>query len=159
MELNKKEIGGRIKDFLLSKFRTLVDAAEYLETTAPNISNSYINGKSLPGAEFLSKMLLLGCNLYWLFFGDEKPPQEQVNQNFLAPVNVKNGNLTGLDKSIRIGDNFYNSEKQNELLQKISQLEFDLKTKDMYIAMMEEELKKKNKENISLKIEMDSKSQ
>lgn len=69
--MDKKAVGLRLKSFLKDEFGTLEKGAEYLGTTAGSLSSSYINGKSLIGAEIIAKLITAGCNLEWLFFGEK----------------------------------------------------------------------------------------
>jgi hypothetical protein len=74
--LDKKKIGQRLKSFLYGNFKSLDEAARFLETTANSLRNSYFNGKSLPGADVLSKVMQKGCDLNWLLYGKYITPEE-----------------------------------------------------------------------------------
>jgi hypothetical protein len=76
MELDKKEIGQRLKLFAKEKFGGVGDLAEALNLSQPNLSGTYINGRSIPGGELLAKLSSLGCDINWLLTG-----QESVNSN------------------------------------------------------------------------------
>ncbi|MBK7106844.1 MAG: hypothetical protein IPH62_16350 [Ignavibacteriae bacterium] len=71
LDINKKEFGKRLKLFLKTRFGTIESGADALGTTGKNISSNYINGRSLPGTEFLSKLYFWGCDIEWLISGKE----------------------------------------------------------------------------------------
>ncbi len=70
-ELNKKEIGARLKEFALKKYGRLQPMADEFGMGYGAFYTSYISGKSLPGAKFISKLVKLGCDIDWLLHGDE----------------------------------------------------------------------------------------
>jgi predicted ribosome quality control (RQC) complex YloA/Tae2 family protein len=78
--LYNKIVGGRFKEFLLSKYDSINAAAEYLETSGDSLRNSYFNGKALPGAKIIHKLIILGCDINWLLnedLNDNKLPHKQ----------------------------------------------------------------------------------
>lgn len=84
-ELDKKIIGERLKSFLNSKFPSIDKAGEALGTTGNTLRATYINGKSLPGAEMIYKLLLIGCDVQWLFDGTEVKSNND-NLNFTETI-------------------------------------------------------------------------
>lgn len=73
MSPDKYQVGTRLKEFLYKNFPTMEEAAEALGTTVGSLRNSYFNGKSLPGAEILLRLIELGCDLQYLMYGKKSP--------------------------------------------------------------------------------------
>lgn len=71
------EIGIRIKEFALSKCGSLTEFCEKMEIKLQAIY-PYINGKSLPGAQFLLKMQKMGCSIDWLLSGERSAAEKLV---------------------------------------------------------------------------------
>ncbi len=82
MKLNKKQIGKRMKIFGLSKFDNLKDFAKAVETSPTTLSGTYFNGRSLPGGKLIAHLILHGCDVNWLFFGEKnkQPNNDIINQ-------------------------------------------------------------------------------
>ena len=70
--MDKKQAGLRLKKYLYETFPNMEEAADFLDTTVGSLRNSYFNGKSLPGAELLLKLLQKGCDISWLLGGNTK---------------------------------------------------------------------------------------
>lgn len=68
--IDKNSIAKRLKEFLYKHFDTIDKAAEYLGTTGSTLRTGYLNGRSIPGPEFISKLHILGLDLNWLYFGE-----------------------------------------------------------------------------------------
>jgi len=68
-------IGEKIRLFALNKGYSLAELARLLEMK-PQSLQSYLSGRSLPGAEILKKLQDLGCDINWLLSDDDKPPPE-----------------------------------------------------------------------------------
>lgn len=69
--INRIEVGNRLRLFLKDKYGTLEKGASVLEMKSPSLQN-YLKGERLPGAEILSKLSQLGCDIDWLLLGKEK---------------------------------------------------------------------------------------
>ena len=69
IELNKKEVGLRLKEFGIDRFGTISELALKLEMDYQSFHSTYIQGRSLPGAKILSKLMQMGCNIDWLLHG------------------------------------------------------------------------------------------
>lgn len=80
MELNKSEIAERLKIWAKEQgFGKIRELAEALQIPEATLKSAYLNGKSLPGAPVLARLIQLGCDLKWLFFGENKytPPLQK----------------------------------------------------------------------------------
>lgn len=110
--LDKKEIGLRLKQFLKGKFSSIDEAGIHLETTGNTLRTTYLNGKSLPGAELIYKLLLIGCDINWLFTGESLHNSD--NQVFNDYIRLKEENKR-LRADIQNLPSFI-SEKINEIV-------------------------------------------
>lgn len=70
MELNREEIGKRLKEFASSRFILLKEFSYEIGVASSNLKTHYFSGKSLPGAEMIAKLMSLGCDIHWLFYGE-----------------------------------------------------------------------------------------
>lgn len=66
-ELDKKNVGHRIRVFGYEKFGSIDALADALDIHPSSLKSNYISGKSLPGAQLLYNLMQLGCDLHWLF--------------------------------------------------------------------------------------------
>ena len=71
MELDKKAISQRLREFGNEHFVSIVAFAEALGVGPATLKSSYLNGRSLPGSPMLHKLMELGLEIRWLFYGDE----------------------------------------------------------------------------------------
>lgn len=81
--MDKKEIGKRLREFLIGKYGKLIVAAEKLEIGPQNL-NKYLNGNYVPGGKFIARLSELGCDTNWLLGIDDYVKTEKVsdvNQN------------------------------------------------------------------------------
>lgn len=69
MELIREEIGKRLEEFAASRFVLLKDFSNAIGIASSNLKTHYFTGKSLPGSEMIAKLMSLGCNIHWLFYG------------------------------------------------------------------------------------------
>lgn len=76
--MDKKEVGLRLRKFLLEKFIKLNIAAEKVGMS-PQALQKYLNGDFIPGGEILSKLSQLGCDIDWLLLGGESQNTNIVN--------------------------------------------------------------------------------
>lgn len=95
--MNRSEVAGRLKSFLVQRYGTVNAAGEALGTSGDSIRNTYLNGKSLPGAEFLAALIDAGCDIHWLLTGkrtageaDTRYPEYRVD----ATVSAGTGRAT-----------------------------------------------------------------
>lgn len=72
MQLEKEAISQRLREFGINKFGTIKEFAKALGMSPPALQTSYLSGRSLPGAPTLSKLMKYGCDIGWLFWGDEE---------------------------------------------------------------------------------------
>jgi SOS-response transcriptional repressor LexA len=70
MSLNGKEVGSRLREFGESNFKSLSKLAERLGMK-PQSLQKYLNGTSIPGGEIIARLIDLGCDINWLFYGDD----------------------------------------------------------------------------------------
>ncbi len=62
-------IGKRLRDWSLSKYATLGEAAEALKINQVHLS-AYMAGRNIPGNKLQAKLRALGCNIDWLMTGE-----------------------------------------------------------------------------------------
>jgi len=138
MSFNKIEIGARLKEFGDGNFKNFSRFAEALGMKAQSLY-VYINGKSSPGAEIISKLLDLGCDINWLLTGRTDANKGYVSNN---NIDMRNGNVVGSmegNAKTEINNNNNDSLKtENEFLKKeIESLREQIKTKDKLIQLLE----------------------
>jgi len=83
--INRTEVGNRLRLFLKDKYGTLEKGASVLDMKSPSLQN-YLKGERLPGAEILSKLSQLGCDIEWLLLGKEVQPgnvSDAINNEYL----------------------------------------------------------------------------
>ncbi|MGE5353927.1 MAG: helix-turn-helix domain-containing protein [Acidobacteriota bacterium] len=68
MELDKTQVGKRLREFAKSK-GGVGKLAESLDMSIQSLSGAYISGRNLPGAEVIAKLIALGCDINWLLTG------------------------------------------------------------------------------------------
>lgn len=73
-----REIGLRIKEFVEKNFSSTAELARIFGKSR-SYFRPYFKGTSLPGAEILSKLAELGCDINWLLTGKE-PAASQVKE-------------------------------------------------------------------------------
>lgn len=78
MELNREEIGKRLEEFAYSRFSLLKQFSYEIGIASSNLKTHYFTGKSLPGTEMLAKLMSLGCDIHWLFYGEYKDKTKEV---------------------------------------------------------------------------------
>lgn len=78
--MDKKQVGLRLRKFLLEKFIKLNIAAEKVGMS-PQALQKYLNGDFIPGGEILSKLSQLGCDIEWLLLRKENPSEVPSNEN------------------------------------------------------------------------------
>lgn len=65
----KTMIARRIREFGEKKFKTMAELARQMEMK-PQALQSYLDGKSVPGGNILSRLHSLGCDINWLLSSD-----------------------------------------------------------------------------------------
>ncbi len=97
INLDKVGVSERLKDFGIQKFGSISKFARELDASPSSFQGTYLSGRSLPGAPLLAKLLLLGCDLHWLFFGvkqenrsDDPELMELRNKNAILELKIKN---------------------------------------------------------------------
>jgi transcriptional regulator with XRE-family HTH domain len=78
MEINKAEVANRLKQWAAAHYKMYKDMADDLDMTPQALQSSYLNGRSLPGAEILIKLQNLGLDITWLLTG--KTLKETLNK-------------------------------------------------------------------------------
>lgn len=92
MELDKKAVANRLKLWLNERYGTIKAGAVDLGKSVDILYNSYLNGRSLPGAEFIALLMDKGCDIHWLLTGEEKKPAHDIYVREDSPgYNVKPG--------------------------------------------------------------------
>jgi hypothetical protein len=71
MEIDKIEVGYRLKDWLNKEFGSVAEACRQLDLSEVSVRTSYLNGQSLPGALIIGKLIEHNCNIPWLLFGEQ----------------------------------------------------------------------------------------
>ncbi len=69
MAIDKFAVGNRIRQFIAGKQMKIKDFAEQIGMSAATLQSSYLNGRSLPGAEILLRLEEMGCDTMWLLTG------------------------------------------------------------------------------------------
>lgn len=72
----RTEIGGRLRQFGLSKFNTMAEFARELKIT-PQQLNHYLSGRILPGNKMEQKLHEMGCDIIWLEHGATKKEMDE----------------------------------------------------------------------------------
>lgn len=90
-ELNKIEIGHRLREFALKRFGRIKDLSDYLGMAQGGFTDTYLNGRSLPGAKIISKLIKLGCDIDWLLHGTQKNNaiSEKTENSWSLQIEVK----------------------------------------------------------------------
>ena len=78
-DFDKKAFGKRLKEFAVSKFKTIKSLGEELGIDPRNLSN-YTSGQREPRAKFLSILAEHGCDINWLLTGKKKKPESSLGQ-------------------------------------------------------------------------------
>lgn len=72
MEIDRVKVGERLRQFADEQKMEIKVLAEKLGMQSSSFQSSYLNGRSLPGAELLCKLEELDCDTYWLLTGKVK---------------------------------------------------------------------------------------
>ncbi len=78
--MDKNNFAKRLRRFAKSQWPSLRAFADDLEIAEQSLHSSYLNGRSLPGSEFIYKLILFGCDANWLLSGEGRAP-EQMEKN------------------------------------------------------------------------------
>jgi len=76
LEINKADVAERLREFGQKKFGKMTDFAAALEISGAQLHSTYLNGRSLPGAELLLKLAKMGCDIAWLLSGNVIDPTD-----------------------------------------------------------------------------------
>lgn len=76
MELDKKAVANRLKLWLTDKYGSIKTGANDLGKSVDILYNSYLNGRSLPGAEFMALLIYKGCDIEWLLTGRSRQQKQ-----------------------------------------------------------------------------------
>jgi hypothetical protein len=99
--LKKEEIGARMREFAVANYPKLKDFAAAIDMSLSTLISTYFNGRSLPGAPLIAKLILLGCDIKWLLFG-ERSDKDYYNKQLEEQVLLLKEKL----------DNIYNITKK-----------------------------------------------
>ncbi len=77
MTIDKKAVGGRLKEFS-ARFKSQTELAHVLGMKKHQQLYPYLKGESLPGFEIIAKLRDLGCDPNWLIAGDSGAPSAPV---------------------------------------------------------------------------------
>lgn len=78
--MDKTEVAKRLKIWGINKFGKLSILAKNLNMI-PQSLQKYTSGDALPGAEIISKLSELGCDIEWLLLRKEIPSGDSGNEN------------------------------------------------------------------------------
>lgn len=73
--LDKHIVANNLRRFAYFKFGSIKKMAEALGMNPVTLHSGYLNSRSLPGSEFLFKLMKEGCNLNWLFTSTGHPEE------------------------------------------------------------------------------------
>jgi SOS-response transcriptional repressor LexA len=105
MNLDKNSIADRLRLFLNKYFNSMDEAAEYLETTGNTLRSSYLSGRSVPGPEFLLKLINKGLDVVWLLTGEgEEGKKLTVNEISEMGYDVKKIRTFPIVSQLSAGD-------------------------------------------------------
>jgi phage repressor protein C with HTH and peptisase S24 domain len=93
--LNKKEVGTRLKEWLLTKYNSIDEAGKALDTTGNSLRNSYLNGKALPGGELMQKLLEIGCPIDEILTG-----KRNVNSRYSLRKTIEASDIAAREKTL-----------------------------------------------------------
>ena len=124
--IDKKEVGHRLRKFGESKFGQMKLLAESLDMTSQSLQ-SYLTGRSIPGAVILSKLKALGCDTDWLLLNKDTPS--------VSYLTMKENVLTGDELALK--DRIILSQAEE-----IQQLKDDLNKLKKKIETLEHKTKK-----------------
>ena len=124
--MNKEEVAKRLKIWGVDKFGKLNILAKNLNML-PQSLQKYTSGDALPGAEIISKLSALGCDIEWLLLRKDNPTdstgKETQNEN-VSDANYKES-ISRKDKIIlsQAEELTMLKVKIEELRQKVLELE------------------------------------
>lgn len=136
--MNKKQIGERLREFLLSKFGKLNFAAQKLEIL-PQTLTKYLNGNFVPGGELIAKLSEYGCDTNWLLGIEDHTKAEKVSD--------ENSNLYEIKDKIIIqqAEEIFKLKKEaKEAMEQANQIEKRLKDLERRIREEPKLIKKKS---------------
>lgn len=113
---NKKEIGKRLRTILIDKFGSINESARVLDKTSANLRNNYLNGKSIPGPELLSKLLEYGCDIQWLLTGKENLFMQKNHETYErigSEIEKLDKQFPNLDSTYEVFDRPVKSENES----------------------------------------------
>ncbi|MGE5402542.1 MAG: helix-turn-helix domain-containing protein, partial [Ignavibacteriales bacterium] len=100
MIIDKIEVGKRLKLFAIN-YGGVTKLAQALEISGPNLSGSYISGKSVPGGELIARLMELGCDIDWLLTGKGNPKTITTDNDLINDFTMQeHGNRDLLKKDI-----------------------------------------------------------
>lgn len=97
MEIDKKFVASRLKSFLITKFGSIKDAAQALDKSPEALYNGYLNGRSLPGAELLARLIGFDCDIEWLLTGRKRKAVKTQKKEFPLVSMVGAGSVVPYD--------------------------------------------------------------
>ena len=73
IELDKEQIGARLREFGVAKFGNVTGFAKAMGHSPSSFQAAYLSGRSLPGSPMIAHLMKLGCDIHWLYFGSPTP--------------------------------------------------------------------------------------
>ncbi len=146
--MDKKAVGIRLKQFAKEKFGSVTELAEKLDMTQASLSGTYISGKSLPGAEIITKLILLGCDISWLLTGKENIIKDHYTSETYKEIDKRFERIENDINQLKIKnyDLMMLCEEKNriieELNQEIMKLNSEILKKNEAIMLLFDELEK-----------------
>lgn len=131
VEVDRVALGKRLKSFA-DTVGGVGKLAELLGITQPNLSGSYISGKSVPGGELIARLMELGCDVQWLLTG---------SQSSITVSKNKIGNISDSVHNIGSGNQITNLAGSEKLQQRIDYLMDKLMQTEAELAKCKEQLK------------------
>jgi transcriptional regulator with XRE-family HTH domain len=132
MNLDKKEIAKRFKQYLIEKYGSIEKGAEAINKSSQSLRSNYLSGNSLPGAELISDLIKDGCDINWLLLGTE--PLEKASTSADMKVSI---NKVSKKSEIQGEQNDYLSEispEEREVIMKLRLVPEAQKTIDRLLS-------------------------
>lgn len=101
--MDKKLVAQKLREFIDSNFDKIKDFTDKLGMSQAAFQSSYLNGRSLPGAEILAKLAKMGCDINWLLSDDISPPLTMHEQS--VPYNDNKVKILEQEKQTLIEEN------------------------------------------------------